>query len=218
MERKRLFIVIAVIIVFSGIGGSIYMVKDRFSSAPVTVETTSTTPTPTPVKSLTWSDPNGFSFTYPDDVTVDKHDEDDKNYAHIEMTHTSHPGSLIVWAKDVPLNAKHKPITTPDEWIALDNSLKEGAVIDTTFAGVTGKKILVSADTQKIVIGTISDNILFYIETTASDLAYWNQATDMVANSFAFIPLEGETQNTSEEDSLDTGGYEQAVDEEETLE
>jgi hypothetical protein len=33
-------------------------------------------------------------------VTVDKHDEDQENYAHIEMTHKDQPGTIIIWAKD----------------------------------------------------------------------------------------------------------------------
>ena len=44
----------------------------------------------------------GFSFSYPEGLTVDKHDEDQENYAHIEMTLKDTLGNVIVWAKDAP--------------------------------------------------------------------------------------------------------------------
>ena len=58
---------------------------------------------------VVWDDPAGFTFEYPQDLKVDKHDEDKENYAHVELTSPGRQGRVIVWAKDLPLKAAESP-------------------------------------------------------------------------------------------------------------
>ncbi|MBI5619617.1 hypothetical protein HY950_01530, partial [Candidatus Gottesmanbacteria bacterium] len=57
-------------------------------------------PAPAREEVATWTDPAGFTFQYPKALAADKHEEDQDNYAHVELTSKDHPGSIIVWAKD----------------------------------------------------------------------------------------------------------------------
>ena len=87
-------------------------------------------PTPTPaVESTTWNDPAGFSFQYPKNLTVDNNEDDDANYAHVELTNAAHPGNIIVWVSDLP--KKWPP--------------EGGMSIDTTLGGLPAKKIVTTA-------------------------------------------------------------------------
>lgn len=160
------------------------------------------------VEFVEWRDPAGFAFEYPTDVVINKHDEDTVNYAHLELTHDSHPGSIFIWAKDT---------TAADAtaWIKTDKEYKTLSAIDTTLGGVAAKKVLVASVPSKTVTGTVSDAILFTVEGTFDDKEYWEPLYDQIVSSFAFIPLDSIGANES-------GGAaapveESSVDEEEVI-
>ncbi|OGG29189.1 hypothetical protein A2971_00330 [Candidatus Gottesmanbacteria bacterium RIFCSPLOWO2_01_FULL_46_21] len=155
---------------------------------------------------LTWRDPNGFSFQYPDGLTVNKHNEDKENYAHIEFTHPDHPGNVIVWGKDT---------TAADAtaWAKTEKRFKGASTLDTTFANVSGKKVLIAAPSQ-IIVGTVDDSIAWTVEGLLTDSAFWTGVHTTIADSFKFIPVG----SVDEEDS--TAPVQEAVsaDEEEVIE
>jgi len=130
-------------------------------------------PTPTPAVALTtWTDAAGFSFQYPKDLSVNKHEEDNANYAHVELTNKDHPGKIIVWVSDAPT-------AWPPEG---------GTTLDTTLGGLAAKKILTTAPVKTLSVGTISDNLLFNIEATLTDSEYWQKIHDTIVGSFIFTP------------------------------
>jgi hypothetical protein len=155
---------------------------------------------------LTWDDPAGFTFSYPDGVVINKHDEDIQNYAHIEMTNSAHPGALTIWAKDLPSG-----VTDTASWIKKDASLAAQVAFDTTLGSIEAKKILITSPAKKMVVGTVTDGLLFYIESTLADEAYWQQAINTVTGSFVFKPVDKPVQSGSEP------VQDEPVDEEEVL-
>lgn len=126
-------------------------------------------PTPTPKVELTlWTDPAGFSFQYPKGLSVNNHEEDNENYAHVELTSKDHPGKIIVWASDPPAK-KVDP-----------NAL----TLDTTLGGESAKKSMIG---DTIVVTTNVDSLVFSVEATVTDKDYWSGVSDTVVGSFAFV-------------------------------
>ncbi|MBI4062369.1 hypothetical protein HY410_00450 [Candidatus Gottesmanbacteria bacterium] len=155
---------------------------------------------------LSWRDPNGFSFQYPDGLSVNKHDEDKQNYAHIEFTHPEHPGNVIVWGKDT---------TAVDSaaWVKTEKKFKDASILDTTFANFPGKKVLI-ADPKQIIVGTVDDGIVWTVEGFLTDSEFWTNVHTTIADSFKFIPI-----GSNEEDSAGVPAQEEVfADEEEVLE
>lgn len=163
---------------------------------------TAVTPAPAPARLLTWTDPAGFTFQYPEGLTINKHEDDNANYAHLEFTSKDHQGNLIVWAKDTNDHLS--------SWIENDKRFNGASVIDTAFAGVAGKKILILTPSALLISGAIDQAILFTVETKLVDKEFWNKVHDTIAGSFAFIP-----DNPGQ--SGGSAGSAQAVDEEETI-
>jgi hypothetical protein len=83
-----------------------------------------------------------------------------------------------------------------------------GTSIDTTLGGEPAKKILVASASAKLVVGTISEGLLFYIDGTLTDKTYWQWVEDGIAKTFTFIP------DTSAGSGQSSGA---AVDEEEVV-
>ncbi|MDO8451578.1 MAG: hypothetical protein Q7S76_01790 [bacterium] len=151
---------------------------------------------------LDWDDPAGFAFTYFEGSRVDKHDEDQENYAHVEFSDDRHPGGLIVWAKDTT----SEDITA---WVRTEKEYKEASILDTTLGDTPAKKILLSSE-GKVVTAAIYDGLLFMVETTLGEDGYWAEMNTQIIDTFSFAPVDDQTESASTEESI--------VDEEEVLE
>jgi hypothetical protein len=178
--------IIITVVVLAVVGGGFLYFNQKKSSVITPGESLAPTPTPT-VELTTWNDPAGFSFQYPKDLTVDKNEEDDDNYAHVEFTNPNHPGSIIVWASDPPR------VWPP----------KEGISIDTTLGGEAAKKIMISTPSAKLIVGTIFDGLLFKIEGTYSDKQFWQPIQDTIIASFAFIQEASAVSGEASGDAVD---------------
>ncbi len=156
-------------------------------------------------KFLAWDDPAGFKLQYPQDLVMNKHDEDKDNYAHLEFTHKDHPGSIIIWAKDT--NASD--VTA---WVRTEKAFSGASILDTTLDNQPAKKILLEGTPKKLVVGTIYDELLFMVETTLDESGFWAKTHESIVGSFTFKPV---ASTSVSGDS--TVGAEEAVDEEEVV-
>jgi hypothetical protein len=195
MRMKKLWIVTGTILVLGVVAAGIFVFSQKNTKVITPGETVITTPTPA-VDMTTWNDPAGFSFQYPKELSVNTHQDDNNNYAHVELTNSAHPGSVIVWASDLTAG-----VTTLDSWVKKLYSASTS--IDTTLGGEPAKKILVASPSAKLIVGTISDSLLFYVDGTLTDKAYWQSVEDTVAKSFAFTPDTSAPAQASSGDSVD---------------
>lgn len=129
-------------------------------------------------KLLTWDDQAGFTFQYPKSLLVDTHPEDDQNYSNLSFTNKDNPGGILVMASDT----KAKDVAA---WVKADKSLVGGLVIETTLGGKPAKKISF-ADSGKVVVGAIDDQILFRLETNNLE-PYWQNTFNRIVDSFEFV-------------------------------
>lgn len=169
------------------------------------------TPTPIPEEMSTWTDPAEFSFQYPKSLVLNPHNEDEDNYAHVELTSSLHPGNLIVWVKDTTAD-------TIENWVGMG---KIKNAIDSDLAGVPSKKVLTSGDSSKLTISAIQNGYLYQIEANLTDSDYWNKTLNSVISSFKFDSSpsgslkQKSTDTSSDTGSIDTGS---SAGDEETIE
>ncbi|MBI4066723.1 hypothetical protein HY411_03325 [Candidatus Gottesmanbacteria bacterium] len=165
--------------------GYIWWLKSQTGNSSIS-EARNTTPSPTPtsVKLLTWTDPNGFSFQYPEGLSVNRHDEDKENYAHIEFTHPDHPGKLIVWGKDPA-----RGVTDTGSWVKNEKRFIGASTLDTELGGQAAKKVMVTGITRMLVVGSVYDNIVWSVEATLEDADFWTGVHTAISDSFAFVPV-----------------------------
>lgn len=204
MKKPIIIVLICVSLLALG-GGSIVFLqkyKKTTTSSPVSI----ISPTLIPEEFVTWTDPAGFSFQYQKGIDINKHDEDQENYAHIELTHKRYPGgSIIVWAKDTS-------VKDADSWVKKDKVYSGGTFFETTLGGLVGKKILLATPKKRIISGVVDDGVVFYIEGEIAESDYWSRVYESVASSFIFTSVAPQD-STSQPSSEDV-----AVDEEEVVE
>lgn len=204
MQKRVIAAAVGILVGTLAAGGYIWIKKTRTpqSTSPATQQEVSK------IKLLDWKDPAGFTFQYPEGVTIDKHDEDKENYAHVEMTNATHQGRLIVWAKDTIA-------ADVAAWVKTEKTFRDASIVDTMLGGEPAKKILIISPTKKVIVGTIFDEILWFIEVESGEGDYWQTTLDTIAGSFKFTPLPGESSAGSGGTSVDEDVM---VDEEEVIE
>lgn len=139
-------------------------------------------PTTSPVEDLaTWTDQAEFSFQYPKSLKLNPHEEDEENYAHVELTSSSNSGNLIVWVKD----------TIADTTDAYVKQKKLNGGIDSTLDGEKAIKILTSDESDRLTVSSIRNGYLYQIEVNLEDKEHWQKIYETVYSSFKFI--EGST-------------------------
>lgn len=208
---KKTYIIISAVSIGLLVGGGVFLWKQQQISQ-TSPDIAAQNPTPVPVQMATWKDQSGFSFAYPSDITVDKHEEDQENYAHVEMKSGSHKGAMIVWVKDVPVG-----VTDAASWVKKEKTFTGATVSDTTLGGKPAKRISF-ADKKKEIIGTVFDDVLWYIELAPADEAYWTPVFNGAVESFAFIPVSDTSGSTGAAVTGEESADDVAVDEEEVLE
>lgn len=209
MKRPVVIILVAGLLL-GVIGAGAYLYFSQKTNLEVPAET-GASPTPTP-KLVLWDDPAGFTMQYPEGIQLNKHDEDKENYAHVEFTDPNHPGSLIVWVKDLP-----KGVTDTVSWGKKVSTPSSAISFDTTLGGNPAQKILVSSPVKTVTTGVVYDGVLWYIEATLTDEAYWQSVYDNVVSSFVFKPIAA-APGSSAPGSSGESAPEYSVDEEEVLE
>lgn len=214
MEKKWTYLL--AIIVGVSIGGlitGIYLWRVRSQPVGETsqAETLRITKPPSFSQDLaTWKDPAGVTFQYPKDLAVDKHDEDQENYAHIELTNKDHPGNVIVWVKDVPVKAYDAA-----GWVKSERRFTDAPVFDATLSGKLAKRVLVTTPKKMMVTATVSEDLLYMLEASLEDSDYWMKVFDTISKTFT-ITLEDASSASST--NSDISGGDEAVDEEEVVE
>jgi hypothetical protein len=129
-------------------------------------------------KLLIWNDQAGFLFQYPEGLSVNIHLEDNQNYSHLDFTSSGNDGGIFIIASDT----KFKDV---DAWVKADKNLVDGLVMDTTLDNKPAKKISF-ADSGKIIVGAIDDQILFQLKTENSDV-FWKNIFDQMISSYKFV-------------------------------
>jgi hypothetical protein len=194
MKRKTTYILLGVSVAVIILILVVYL-RDRFS-----VKTQpSSQVQPTPVvseESASWEDQSGFDIQYPKSLKLDPHDEDQENYAHLELTSATYSGSLIVWTKDT-------------EALDIDTWVKQNKIqnaIDSTLGGEKAVKVLESGASKKLVTTTIYNGYLYQIEANLADENYWNKVYNQVSSSFKFVQTETTSGNQPQgEEAQDQG-------------
>lgn len=184
MNKKTILILIVAVglvvtrlIVLNPIGK-----KNPVSPAGQTSETKETKPSET-LKS--YSDPSGFTLSYPDNLSLAKNDITDENmYADIQLTSKDLSGSLNLKITDSKL-------TTLDEWLKLNKGISK----EVKLGNLKGMEVQTS---DRLLMGALDKGVFFSIEMPLVEKDFWMKVYDKVLISFSFAsPESADSTDTS---------------------
>ena len=162
MLSKQIWALIGTVVVIGMVLGIFVFKKENpVKKTEITVVTPTATPTPTQVALATWTDEAGFTFQYPEGTTIDKHPEDNKNYADLTLTFPNQNSLSVIMSDNSFKNL--------DGWVA------QRSAIDTTLEGRPAKKIIENGITT---IACIDNEVLVTIS---------GQDVSQVVDSWKFV-------------------------------
>ncbi len=128
----------------------------------------------TPSETLkTYSDPSGFTFNYPDNLSLAPNELTDATYAEVQLSAKGVEGNLILKITD-------SKFATADEWA---KSIKDaqGTSKETKLGSLKALEIKTASG---IKLASVDQGVLFIIDVSQND--FWNKVYSKVLAEFSF--------------------------------
>lgn len=128
---------------------------------------------------IDYTDPAGFNFSYPDNLSIIKNDTDASTYADMQLSSNDVNGSLNLKITD-------SKFATLNDWLKLYKS-------EPVEKKLGNLKALEVKTADRLYLGALDQGILFTIEMPLIEEAFWMKVYDKVLTSFSFASPEGTT-------------------------
>jgi hypothetical protein len=178
-KKKKLLLALILGVIL--IGGGLFLIFNPLNKNASLLNPLGSQKEEEQVNLKVWEDPAGFSFKYPEQITIDNHPEDEENYAHLELAQNDHQGKILIWMKD-------KVEDSLDEWVEAQEGNPQ--VFDSELAGQPAKKMAFLSP-QKMATVAFDQEVVILVEVFPQD-EWWNQTYEQILESFELIPLAGE--------------------------
>lgn len=139
----------------------------------------------------TYSDPAGFSFSYPDNLSLAPNSLTDATYAEVQLSAKGVEGNLILKITD----SKFK---TLDEWT---KSIKDaqGAPKETKLGSLKAMELKTASG---IKLAAVDQGVIFSIDVSQND--FWTKVYSKVITDFSFAPpTQGDVSSSSDDVSFE---------------
>ncbi len=146
-----------------------------------------------PSKTLkSYTDPSGFSFNYPDNLSLESNELDDHAYADMQLTAKEVNGSLALKISD-------SKFATLDEWVKLNKGTTKETPKEVKLGSLKGVEIKTS---DRLLLGNLDHGVLFTIEIPLVEERFWMNVYDKVLTDFSFVSPDvassGDTSSSSD--------------------
>ncbi len=192
MNTKTLTLVVVVVVLISGAG--LYFFTQPKNLKPLTDATSETPKEVVPSKTfIDYSDPSGFNFSYPDNVSISNRASDVDSvvdpdaYADLQLFSKDKSGSLNLRIAD----SKFKTI---QDWIK-DQGLPETTVpVEKKLGELKAFEVRTG---DRLMLGALDQGILFTVEMPLIEEPFWMEVYDKVTSGFAFASPDAATTQTA---------------------
>ena len=194
MKKTHFYLLIGFIaVLIIGVSG-VFLFKDSLfpqSSTTLTEVPVDGLPTQLPipeVKMISFEDPLGFSFSYPEKFVLDKHQNDQVNYANLELLNGEENFKILL---------SDPPSSDLAVVIKQDNELSDGSILDSKVDNLEVKKIFVPKTNKTVYLG-LWDGMLLKIQYLPSNKKEFSQLAEKIIASLQFPETANYTDATTQ--------------------
>lgn len=125
-----------------------------------------------------YSDPGGFSFNYPDNLSIVNNEiEDENTYADLQLFSKDVSGNLTLKITD----SKYK---TLDEWLNLNQAAAKEPSKEVNLGNLKAMEVKTA---DRLLLGALDQDILFSIEMPRIEEEFWMKVYNQVLTSYSFV-------------------------------
>lgn len=184
MTTKTLFLVAIVVVIIAAAGLFFFTQPKNLSPniSPAIEEKKEIEPSET---SIDYTDSSGFSFSYPDNVSISNAASDDSAdlidpnaYADLQLFSKDLNGSLNLKIADT----KFKSL---DDWRKANNISDKSTPTVKKLGNLEAQEVKTS---DRLMLAALDQGVLFTIEIPLIEQEFWMKVYDKVLNGFSFAP------------------------------
>ncbi len=124
-----------------------------------------------------YTDPSGFTLSYPDNLSLTKKDiTDESTYADIQLTSKEVSGSLNLKISD-------SKFTTLEDWLKLNR----GTPKEVQLGSLKGMEVITQ---DRLLLGALDNGVFFNIEMPLVEKDFWMKVYNKVLTNFSFVSPE----------------------------
>lgn len=128
-----------------------------------------------------YTDPSGFTLSYPDNLSLVKNDSADANtYADIQLTSKEVNGSLNLKISD-------SKFATIDEWLKLNKITSAETPKEVKLGSLKGLEVKTN---DRLLLGALDSGVFFSIEIPLIEKDFWMKVYNKVLITFSFASPE----------------------------
>lgn len=126
-----------------------------------------------------YSDPVGFSFSYPDNLSITKAEIEDQNtYADIQLSAKGVDGSINIKIADTKLKSVL-------EWIKTNTTDSSQKPTEVKWGNLKAQQVETS---DRLLLGALDQGVLFTIEIPLIKKDFWFEVYNKILADFSFAP------------------------------
>ncbi len=134
-----------------------------------------------------YTDPSGFTLSYPDNLSLTKGDiTDESTYADIQLTSKEVNGSLNLKISD-------SKFLTLDDWL----KLSKGTSKEVKLGSLKGIEVITQ---DRLLLGALDKGVFFNIEMPLVEKDFWMKVYNKVLGNFSFVSAQTVSADTSSSD------------------
>ena len=174
MKQKTLVLVVLAVVLIAGAGLYIFT-KPKNLAPNISSKPSETKKEAKPSETfIEYTDPAGFSFNYPDNLSIEKNEEMNKEtYADLQLFSKDVNGSLSLRITDTKLK-------TLKDWA------KEASASSTTEKKLGNMQALEAKYADRITLAAIDQGVLFTVEVPLLEQGFWMPVYNKVISDFNF--------------------------------
>ena len=176
MKQKTWFLVILVIVLsVAGLGYFFAAPKDQ----PIPLSPEAAKAAKPSETFIEYTDPAGFRFNYPDNLSIEKNEEmDSSTYADLQLFSKDVSGSLAIRITDTKLK-------NINDWVKEASS--SNAPVEKSLGNLKAMEVKTG---DRLMLGAIDQGVLFSIEVPLLEQDFWMKVYDRVLSDFSFVAPE----------------------------
>lgn len=125
-------------------------------------------------------DPSGFTFSYPDNLSIVKKDlEDNNTYADLQLASKEVNGSLLLKISD-------SSFATLDDWLKLNQAATQAS----KEVKLGNLKAVEVKTNDRLLLGALDKGVFFSIEVPLIEQDFWMKVYNQVLTDFSFTAPE----------------------------
>ncbi|MDP3973228.1 MAG: PsbP-related protein [Candidatus Daviesbacteria bacterium] len=189
VNKKLILLLVVIIVLIIGIVLVLMRSQQKDSQSNPFAESTFTKITPSEAF-IEYSDPSGFSFSYPDNLSLDKKvSEDEAAYADLLLSAKGVNGSLSLRIADSELDSI-------DEWVKVNQTSFKEDPKEVKLGNLPALEINLN---DRIITGALDQGVLFTLEMPKIEEEFWMKVYQKILTDFSFTTPEAESVVSSDD-------------------